>query len=338
MDFFTHVVVGIAVGRLIFKNPNHQKAFILGIMAPDFDVFIAWLPFLIPIPELVILSHRGITHTLFFIPWIIPFLIYGTRYLTDIKRFKRLEKIFQDSQISLTRSTWIIGTAGSYLHFAMDTINPQGTILFYPFSTERITFSTMSFFDPILTLLTGAFFFWYLYKKVYKGQAPAFKTIDRYTRTATVLFFVLLSSYAFMKMTTVNNYQPESSIPGFVSVQRWIIVDEGDTYKVELINQLTQQVDRTFMYQKVSWNQSLWSQADIEAVIMDAQQTREYRNFVFSTSPETRLVYNVTMDIEDNNWVVEVTDVFEDVQVINRGFESLPSFMSKIEIILPFEG
>ena len=45
MDFFTHLLLGIAIGRLFFKDANKQKAFALGsIASPDFDVFFAWVP------------------------------------------------------------------------------------------------------------------------------------------------------------------------------------------------------------------------------------------------------------------------------------------------------
>jgi membrane-bound metal-dependent hydrolase YbcI (DUF457 family) len=334
MDFFTHLVVGIAGGRLLSKNPNYQKAFILGSISPDFDIFLAWLPALIS--ELVMLSHRGLFHTLFFLPFVIPILIYGTSYLSNIKRFNRLETLLQETKISLTKWTWLIGISGSYLHLGMDTINPQGTILLFPISTERISLSTMSFFDPIITILAGAFFFWFLYKKVYKKHVISTKFIDRYTRTVTILFFVVLSSYAFMQINTVNNYQPETSTIGFFTFQRWIIEDQNEELKVQLVNQLTQQVERTFIYQKMTWDNSKWSESEIGSAISTAEKTQKYYNYLFTLNPDTRLVYKVTSNLDNNKWIVEIIDVFEDVQSKYWGFESNPFSSPSIAVEIPF--
>ncbi|MFW9995203.1 MAG: metal-dependent hydrolase [Candidatus Odinarchaeota archaeon] len=332
MDFFTHIVVGVAGGRFLFRNPDHQKAFILGSISPDFDAFIAWLPALIP--DLIVLGHRGVSHSLIFMLFAIPILIHGTRYLKTIKRFPSLEALLRESQIPLTGSTWIIGASGSFFHLIIDTLNPQGTMLFYPFLTERVSVSTMSFIDPVVTLLSGGFFFWFLYKKVYKEQVPSIKVIDRYTRTVTVLFVVMLSSYALMQINTVNNYQPETSTTEVLSFQRWIIEDITDSLKVELVNQLTQQVERTYFYEKITWNQSRWSRSDIESVITAAMQTRKYRNFIFKRNPDTRLVYNVTMNFEENSWAVEITDVFEDVLLKYWGLDRLLPTRSKFEVTI----
>jgi membrane-bound metal-dependent hydrolase YbcI (DUF457 family) len=287
------------------------------------------------VSELVILSHRGLFHTLFFMPFVISILIYGTRYVSDIKRFKRLENLLKETEISLTKRTWLIAITGSYLHLSMDTINPQGTILLFPISTERISFSTMSFFDPIITILSGVFVFWFLYKKVYKDHVISTKFIDRYTRTVTILFIVILSGYALMQIRTVNNYQPETSTIGFFSFQRWLIEDQNDELKVLLVNQLTQQVERTFFYQKMSWNDSQWSESEIRSTISDAEQTQEYQNFLFRLNPDTILIYNVISDLEENIWIVEITDVFEDIQSKYWNFESSPFSSPSIVIEIP---
>ncbi|OLS24742.1 MAG: hypothetical protein HeimC3_18530 [Candidatus Heimdallarchaeota archaeon LC_3] len=331
MDFFTHLIVGIAGGRLIFKNPNHQKAFILGCIAPDFDVFIGWIPSLIS--ELVILSHRGLFHTLFFMPIVIPVLIYGTRYLPNIKRIKHLNPILIESKISLTLLTWLIGTVGPYIHITMDLLNPQGVLLLFPISSERFSLSLISFFDPVVTIMAGGFFFWYLYKKVIKKQVPSIKFVDRYTRVVTVLFIVIVIGYGFLQVVTINNYQPETSTVGFFTFQRWIIEDQTDSYDVKLVNQFTQQIEKSYSYQKIIWNQSQWSKTEINSAISDAQKVLEYQNWLFRLNPDTRLIYNVTTDLDQKNWIIKITDVFQDVQVKHSGLN--PFNDSKFEISLP---
>jgi membrane-bound metal-dependent hydrolase YbcI (DUF457 family) len=332
MDFFTHLIVGIAGGRLFFKKPNYQKAFILGCIAPDFDVFISPIPALIP--ELLILSHRGLFHTLFFIPFILPVLIYGTRYLSNIKRIRRLQPILIESRISLTLLTWLIGTIGAYIHITMDLLNPQGVVLLFPLTIERYSLSMISFFDPIITIMAGGFFFWYLYKKVIKEQSPSLKFVDRYTRVVTVLFIVVVIGYGFLQVTTYSNYQPETSTVGFFTFQRWIIKDQTDSYEVKLVNQFTQQVDKTYSYKKITWNQSQWSKTEIDLVVLDAQNTRDYQNKIFRLNPDTRLVYSIKTDFEQENWIIEVTDIFEDVQVQYSRLD--PFSDSKFEITIPF--
>jgi hypothetical protein len=139
-----------------------------------------------------------------------------------------------------------------------------------------------------------------------------------------------------MQINTENNYQPETSTIGFLTFQRWIIEDQNEELKVQLVNQLTQQVERTFFYQKIIWDNSKWSESEIGSAISTAEKTQEYYNYLFRLNPDTRLVYNVTSDLGNNIWIVEIIDVFEDVQSKYWGFESNPFSSPSIVIEIPF--
>ena len=48
MDFFTHIIVSVAIANTLSQDEDSHRAFIIGGIAPDVDILVSWLSVLIP--------------------------------------------------------------------------------------------------------------------------------------------------------------------------------------------------------------------------------------------------------------------------------------------------
>tara|TARA_S200000501_G_scaffold64026_1_gene54922 strand:+ start:282 stop:1280 length:999 start_codon:yes stop_codon:yes gene_type:complete len=139
LDPLTQGLVATTLPQSLVKKTNIGVASACGFfagLAPDIDVFIRSSED----PLLFLEYHRQFTHSLIFIPlggFICAFLLY---YLT--RRW-----------INLTfKQALIFCTIGYSTHALLDACTTYGTMLFWPFSDERIAWNTISIIDPLFTL------------------------------------------------------------------------------------------------------------------------------------------------------------------------------------------
>lgn len=138
MDPITQGALGGAAAQAIFYRrvtPAITWAGILGGMAPDLDVFIRSQSN----PLLFMVYHRNFTHSLAFAPFggaLVGFLLWlllGRRH-------------------SL-RDLILASIVGMFTHGLLDAFTTYGTMLFWPFSHERISWDFISIIDPIYTAI-----------------------------------------------------------------------------------------------------------------------------------------------------------------------------------------
>lgn len=144
MDTLTHTVLGACTGQIIAGKQIGKKAMLIGALInnfPDLDMIAnLWHS-----PAESLLSHRGITHSFFFMILSIPVLIWLFRL------------IFPSAILSWTRWFFLI-VHGLALHILLDACTTYGTGWFEPFSHYRVSFNTLFIIDPffLLPLLLGA--------------------------------------------------------------------------------------------------------------------------------------------------------------------------------------
>jgi inner membrane protein len=144
MDPVSQGTVGAAFAQSTANKNNFIKISFIGFLAglaPDLDVLIRSEND----PILFLEYHRQFSHSLFFIPFgalIISLLIFPL-----VKK-----------SISL-KTVYIASFLGYATHGLLDACTSYGTLLFWPFSNERITWNTISIVDPLFTIpaliLTG---------------------------------------------------------------------------------------------------------------------------------------------------------------------------------------
>ena len=137
MDPISQGTVGAAFAQSTANKNNIIKIGIIGFLAglaPDLDVFIRSSSD----PILSLEYHRQFTHSLFFIP-------FGALFVTLV--------IFPLVKKSLSLKTVYVASFFGYTtHGFLDACTSYGTLLFWPFSNERVTWNNISVVDPIFTI------------------------------------------------------------------------------------------------------------------------------------------------------------------------------------------
>ena len=137
MDPLSQGTVGAAFAQSIANKNNIIKIGIIGFlagMAPDLDVLIRSEND----PILFLEYHRQFSHSLFFIPFgslIVALLIFPL-----FKKSMGFKTIYMASFL------------GYATHGLLDACTSYGTLLFWPFSNERITWNNISIIDPLFTI------------------------------------------------------------------------------------------------------------------------------------------------------------------------------------------
>jgi len=140
MDPFTQGVLGAAFTQSAINNKQKIRIAapigFLGGTAADLDVIIRSDTD----PLLFLEFHRHFTHSLAFIPVgglivaLALHLLWGRRH-----------------QLSL-RDGFIFATLGYATHALLDACTSYGTLLYWPFSNERVAWNTIAIIDPLFTL------------------------------------------------------------------------------------------------------------------------------------------------------------------------------------------
>ncbi len=139
MDPLTQGALGAALPQATRHKIQVGIAGILGFvagMAADVDVFIRSETD----PLMFLEYHRQFTHSLIFIP--VGGLLCALALYWILRR--RWQLTFAQ--------TFLFCTLGYATHPLLDTFTSYGTMLFWPFSTERFSLSIISIVDPLFTV------------------------------------------------------------------------------------------------------------------------------------------------------------------------------------------
>jgi inner membrane protein len=137
MDPISQGTVGAAFAQSTANKKNILSITVIGFLAglaPDLDVLIRSSTD----PILFLEYHRQFTHSLFFIPFgalIVALLLYP---------------LFRKS-LSL-KTVYLASFLGYATHGLLDACTSYGTLLFWPFSNERVTWNNISIVDPLFTI------------------------------------------------------------------------------------------------------------------------------------------------------------------------------------------
>jgi inner membrane protein len=137
MDPISQGTVGAAFAQSTANKSNIIKIGVIGFLAglaPDLDVLIRSSTD----PLLSLEYHRQFTHSLFFIPFgplIVALVIFPL-----VRRSLSLKTVYVASFL------------GYATHGLLDACTSYGTLLFWPFSNERVTWNNISIVDPLFTI------------------------------------------------------------------------------------------------------------------------------------------------------------------------------------------
>jgi inner membrane protein len=312
MDFFTHIIVSVVIANQLSNDNDSQRAFIIGGIAPDLDVLIFWLPAVIP--QLYILQHRGLFHTVIMAPFIIMPLIYSTRYFKSFNFINRLKEPFQEMITEFNLTTVILGFLGFLLHLIMDCFTQRGLHLFFPLIYRRITISTISTIDPLITLFSSVIVLRFIYSTLTNSTRYSVSQFKKSAKSIFTLFVIVLSIYSLLQLNTIATHSSTTTSSDFIPPFRWIVIEENNVISIQMVNQLTQKIVKTYNYSPLTYNKTRWNITTVESVIEQAKGMFKYKEFEFQLGAETRLAYNVTFYEMDNRWEIVVLDTLGDAQ------------------------
>ncbi len=156
MDPISQGIVGSSFSQSCARNKKSLVlisiiGFLSGV-APDIDIFIRSEQD----PLLFLEFHRQFTHSLIFIP------IGGIICASFFYCFSRIRTYISFKEV------WFFSTIGYGTHGLLDACTSYGTLLFWPFSYERISWNNISIIDPFFTIPLIVFVILGLYlKKIY---------------------------------------------------------------------------------------------------------------------------------------------------------------------------
>lgn len=140
MDPITQGLIGASLPQVVARDRRLLFwagcfGFLAGLL-PDFDVLIRSSSD----PLLYLEFHRQFTHSLLFLP--VGGLICAVVLHFILGRRKDIS----------FKATWLFCTLGYGSHGLLDAFTSYGTMLWWPFSSERVSLSFVSVVDPLFTL------------------------------------------------------------------------------------------------------------------------------------------------------------------------------------------
>ncbi len=150
MDIFSHALLPYLVGSLVKLNKRDLTALVVGGIIPDLDFLILWINYLYPSD--LLLTHRGITHTLIFgllLSLIMLYILSRGKVKSAINRLA-------DFDISLTGRALIFVYVGVLSHLLLDYLTTWGVPLFYPLDASRVSADIFSPIEIVLAITSLA--------------------------------------------------------------------------------------------------------------------------------------------------------------------------------------
>lgn len=223
MDPLTQIAVGAAVAGAFSSRGTMRAALVVGGLAgaaPDLDVLIRSSED----PLLGLQFHRHFTHALIVAPLIGLPVAWLARWIFYRKRFTTAELA-------------PFGILGAATHGPLDACTSYGTLLYWPFSTHRESWDTISVIDPIFTiplvlLVAGT-------ALVRNPWLPRVACILCATYMALGLMQRERARDFAGELAAERNHSPAelTARPSFGNIVLWrTVYRNGDTYYVDAVN------------------------------------------------------------------------------------------------------
>ncbi|HEX7627415.1 MAG TPA: metal-dependent hydrolase, partial [Candidatus Methanoperedens sp.] len=177
MDLFTHALFPYLLGNYFKKSKEKITAFVIGGIAPDIDIFLLLIQYLYP--TFFLITHRGITHSIFFGFFTGVIVLY----LASRDRIKKIVQKRIDFDPVFSSKNILYAFAGVIIHLILDYSTTRGVPLLYPFDTTRYSAELFFYTDIILTIVSLIMVI-YLIKKPFQAR----------TITKFLIILLLISS------------------------------------------------------------------------------------------------------------------------------------------------
>ncbi|MCW3077505.1 MAG: hypothetical protein JWO32_2114 [Bacteroidetes bacterium] len=191
MDSLTHTVLGACMGEAIAGKQLGKKAMLVGALAhnlPDVDVLFNFFT----TQANALLTHRGITHSIFF------------NFILSVALALLFSKYIKNKSMSFKRWLVLI-SSGLFTHITIDAFTAYGTGWFEPFNHTRVSFNSIFILDPflMLVLLVPAFAL-LVFKMTSQNRS-------RWAHTGLIFAGIYLASCIFNKLMVNHTVEKDLS-------------------------------------------------------------------------------------------------------------------------------
>lgn len=182
MDFISHTVLQYLSGNFLKLDKKLLTSFVIGGVAPDFDVFIVWIGLFFQSPDLLLI-HRGIFHSLIF-----GLLIaLGTMFLISRPPCSHIFRRWTGTEFSLSWPMIGLAFIGVIMHLFFDYIVTKGVPLLFPFDTMRFSAELFFHYEFIISACSVSIALW-LIKGSFQNRPISGKTNNK----LLALFLIVL--------------------------------------------------------------------------------------------------------------------------------------------------
>ncbi|RKZ63245.1 MAG: metal-dependent hydrolase [Gammaproteobacteria bacterium] len=235
MDPLSQASLGASLSQSFANDKSKQlSALVIGMlagMAPDLDVLIRSAEN----PILFLEFHRQFTHSLIFIPFgaLICALVFYS-----VMRSNWFHKKWPSAKLSFPQ-VYLFSFLAYATHGLLDACTSYGTQLFWPFSTERFAWNTVSIIDPLFTF-----------------PVLILVLLSAYRKTARYARFAFAYAVIFLSLGVIQNQRVEDAVhalaeqrghqvervqvkPSFANRHLWKVIYEYDgRYYVDAVKML----------------------------------------------------------------------------------------------------
>jgi inner membrane protein len=222
MDLFSHALFPYLLGNYFKKRKEEITAFVIGGIAPDVDIVLLLIQYLYP--TFFLITHRGITHSIFFGFFTGVIVLY----LASRNAIKKIVKKYIDFEPVFSRRNIIYAFAGVIIHLVLDYSTTRGVPLFYPLVVTRYSAELFFYTDIFLTIVS-------LIMIIYLSRKP----FQSRTITKFLIILLLISGglgvLRFAEKSNAEQFFHDGSIKSFPTMDPfdWYAQKEEGT-KIEI--------------------------------------------------------------------------------------------------------
>lgn len=257
MDSISHLALGAIVAKAVVGEKYGNKVMVYGALAatiPDLDTLVT--PFLTATNALF--AHRGLSHSLVFMPIAAAILAFLSRFIDKDKTFGFYKRLL------VLMLAW-------FSHIAVDIFNTYGTGIFVPFNPMRLAIDALPIFDItlIIVLVITA-----LLNIFWKNGAQWHRLISF---TGIVIVIVYISASTAIKFSIEEKIKTSLNVsnvytsPLPITISKWMYVAEyANCYQVGYINPLDTATIEASEY--ILKNHNLLSEIENDAQIAEIKR------------------------------------------------------------------
>ena len=189
MDLFSHALFPYLLGNYFKKRKEEITAFVIGGIAPDIDIFLLLIQYLYP--TFFLITHRGITHSLFF-GFFTGIIVL---YVASRNSVKKIVQKHIDFEPVFSRRNIVFAFAGIIVHLVLDYSTTRGVPLFYPFDVTRYS-AELFFYTDIYITIASLIMVIFLLRRTFR--TPNITKL-------LIIFLILLAGMGALRFTEKNN-------------------------------------------------------------------------------------------------------------------------------------